>query len=322
MVNSAFPDLPQCRFCRNNLAQVRFTVVRPPERRGEFRQCAHCGGLSFWADPPVTAYVEAYYGDGRAKFQGVVARMRQASVEKRARETHRQVGRAGTCLDIGCGDGQFLLAMQRRGWDVHGSELPGPAYQRAITSLPGKITAGGNFDRGEAWESFDLITLWQVFEHLEDPQAALKTIRRLLKPGGWLVIAVPNPESWQARLGGVAWLHLDPPRHLFLTSPKHFHSLLESNGFEVKAKKYPWLEFGVVGVIQTVFNELGLPRDELLDCLRTKWRNVTRAKKLFYLFGIAFLGLPATLFALAEAGFAASATYELYARRRLERTQG
>lgn len=307
----------RCRSCQTNEFCPRFKVTTPAERSGSFQECAKCGVLNFFPQHPESAYPDDYYGEGPAKFTGMVARLRSWSVQTRALHCHRLTETPGNCLDIGCGDGSFLSAMQAHGWTVRGCELPGPAYERALRQLPGCISAGTEFDANLPDASLDLISLWQVFEHLEEPQIALQKICRLLKPGGCLVIAVPNPSSFQARLGREHWLHFDPPRHLFLPSVGQLRTLLESHHFEVKKIRRPWLEFGIIGTIQTLFNRLDFPRDELLDCLRTRWQNVTVLKKFLYLAAVATLAIPATLFASIEALAGAPATFEIYARRKL-----
>lgn len=307
-----------CHCCGGTDLTTRFAIEKPASRQGIFKECKTCGVLNFFPPRPGEAYEENYYGEGPAKFQGVSGKIRAWSAKSRAARAHRMAGKAGACLDIGCGDGDFLVAIQRLGWEVSGSELPGPAFRRASGRMPGRISSNSDFSRFPD-ASFDFISLWQVFEHLPNPKEMLNTIHRLLKPGGMLVVAVPNPSSWQARLGSREWLHLDPPRHLHLASPHRLSTLLKAAGFDTTRRCNPWIEFGIIGVAQTVFNQFGLPRDEFLDCLRTGWRNVSGVKRVLYLVGLASILAPATMFAAWEAFFGCPATYELWATRRSER---
>lgn len=308
----------RCHCCDGTDLKRKYTIQKPPSRMGFFETCGTCGVLNFFPTHTGEAYEETYYGEGPAKFQGMSGRIRDWSARSRAARAHRTVGKAGACLDIGCGDGDFLAAMQKLGWNVSGTELPGPAFRRAAARLPGCISSPTDFSHFPD-ASFDFISLWQVFEHLSRPNEMLNTVQRLLKPGGTLIVAVPNPASWQARLGGGDWLHLDPPRHLHLASPRQLASLLKKGGFEIVRRDNPWVEFGVVGVVQTAFNEFFLPRDEFLDCLRTGWRNVTKGKRLFYLASLACLLPPATAFAALETLWGCPATYELWAVQNSER---
>ncbi|MGL4648341.1 MAG: class I SAM-dependent methyltransferase, partial [Caldilineaceae bacterium] len=81
---------------------------------------------------------------------------------------------------------------------------------------------------------YDVVTLFDVLEHLHQPTAALREVRRLLRPGGTLVLRVPNLDSWDARLFGEAWAGLDAPRHLYVYGPKTLSATLEAAGFDIE----------------------------------------------------------------------------------------
>ncbi len=98
--------------------------------------------------------------------------------------------------------------------------------QEAVQSLP---LEEADFAPG----SFDLITLWDVLEHLHDPPAALERIRPWLRPGGVLAIGVPNLTSWDARLFGHFWIGWDAPRHLHLFPDATLRRILLRAGFRV-----------------------------------------------------------------------------------------
>jgi SAM-dependent methyltransferase len=270
--------------------------------------------LVFLPDSSSESYDEGYYGDGPSKFPGLSGRLRQEFANRRARRARRLAGSRGACLDIGCGDGDFLAALQTLGWSVTGCELPGPAFQRASERLPGRIVAASTL-RDLPDSSFDLVSLWQVFEHLPNPRDVLHEIHRLLKPGGRLVVAVPNPSAWQARWGGRHWLHLDPPRHLHLATPLQLRNLLHDAGFAPDRCVRPWIEFGPIGVVQTALNKLSLPRDEFFEFLRTGWRSCSRSRRMGYLAVVGILIGPAVILSAAEALFGFPATYEMWAER-------
>ena len=140
----------------------------------------------------------------------------------------------GTLLDIGCAAGTFLVGMKRHGdWTLHGVELsPGVAEiareRHGLDVFTGTLEEAAYPD-----DTFDAITLWDVLEHLHDPAASLREIRRILKPGGVLIIRVPNLASWDARLFGDAWAGLDAPRHLYVFSPQTLSHMLEGAELDV-----------------------------------------------------------------------------------------
>src|SRR5208337_943273 len=140
-------------------------------------------------------------------------------------------------LDIGCGNGDFLVNAQEAGWFVSGLE-PDPeaaavARQRGLHVTMGTVDVLAN-----EWNSFDAITLSHVIEHVHEPNLLLQAVRRLLKPGGVAYIDTPNIDSRGAHYFGKNWRGLEPPRHLVLFNPASLIALLSALGFEgIKIKR-------------------------------------------------------------------------------------
>jgi hypothetical protein len=171
--------------------------------------------------------------------------------------------------------------------------------------------------------SFDLVVLCHVLEHLSDPKATLEEIRRLLKPGGRLAVSVPNFSSWQARLMGPAWFHLDLPRHLFHFPAHGLRRLLEQAGFRCRSEKHFSLSQNPFGWVQSVLNhfESG-PRNDLYSLLKAN--GIPQPKKsLGNTLGLklaCWLGMPLALAAsLFCAAFRRGATITLTAEAAGER---
>jgi SAM-dependent methyltransferase len=116
--------------------------------------------------------------------------------------------------------------------------------------------------------SYDVITIWHVFEHVRQPAETIGKIRSLLKPGGRLIIAVPNAESVQAKRYGLHWFHHDPPRHLFGFGPLSLKMLLTENGFDIEKISTYSLEQNPFGEIQSRLNARGVARDRLYNQLK------------------------------------------------------
>jgi SAM-dependent methyltransferase len=139
----------------------------------------------------------------------------------------------GRILDLGCATGLFLHELCRGGqWrgiglDINEGALA-VARRQAVCVLCGE--AGG---LGLPSAYFDVVTMWDVIEHVPDPVGALAEVYRILRAGGVLLLSTPNCESWQARLWGRHWGGWDVPRHFQVFSSHTLCRLLENSGFEV-----------------------------------------------------------------------------------------
>lgn len=138
----------------------------------------------------------------------------------------------GQLLDVGCGSGQALQNMAELGWRVKGVDFDPQAV--AIAQKKGLEVRVGNLTaQGYPSGSFDAITMSHVIEHVHDPLSLLRECRRILKPGGQLVIVTPNSRSWGHQKYAVSWMHLDPPRHLHIFNSQALCRLVEMAGFKL-----------------------------------------------------------------------------------------
>ena len=161
----------------------------------------------------------------------------------------------GRALDIGCGSGRFLRVLRHSGWEVAGLELNDDTATAARTVHGLAVEASMEVFEDK---SFDLITITHVLEHIRDPQRMLAECARLLKPGGVIAVAVPNIESWQARLTRESWFHLDLPRHLWHFSEKWLSKELAVHGFEQIGVRRLDMAHNIFGWLQSILNYLGL----------------------------------------------------------------
>jgi len=139
----------------------------------------------------------------------------------------------GKILDIGAGTGAFLNHCRNRRWDVFGVEPSSIAREKAFITHGLKLMdSDETLSSGN--ESIDVITMWHVLEHMEDPAKQFQTNYQLLKADGLLVVALPNYESWDAYHYGKFWAAYDVPRHLFHFSQESLTQLSERSGFRVE----------------------------------------------------------------------------------------
>ena len=140
----------------------------------------------------------------------------------------------GRLLDVGCGDGAFLLKAQRMGFACAGLEPWGNAARATLerAGIPFHQMPLEQLD--PALGTFDVITLNHVFEHLTDPDTALQALRKLLAPGGRLLVRMPSTDQILFRRWPQNWFQLEMPRHIYLFTPRNFATLAARQGFRVE----------------------------------------------------------------------------------------
>jgi len=138
----------------------------------------------------------------------------------------------GKILDVGCGSGRFLSIMKAAGWDVAGVENDPAAAKIARERYDIPVVAGTLEEAGVADGLFDCVTLSHVIEHVRDPVGLLRECHRVLKSKGLLVVTTPNIASLGHTKFRQNWLHLDPPRHFFLFSPKTLGAVAKHSRFQ------------------------------------------------------------------------------------------
>jgi SAM-dependent methyltransferase len=173
--------------------------------------------------------------------------------QQRMRLLARAVPPPARLLDVGAGRGRFALAAQRAGYDALGIEPSSRGVHAA-----GAIGAPVMRATIEAAEiepsSIDVVSLWHVLEHLDDPGGAVQHIAGWLRPRGWLLVGVPNLASVQAQIGAQRWYHLDVPRHRVHFTPAGLAALLDARGFAVSATHHLLLEHNPFGMWQSAVN--------------------------------------------------------------------
>lgn len=152
-------------------------------------------------------------------------------LRKKARIVEDQSYRtAGTLLNYGAKTGFFSHYMEKRGWKVTSIEKYHEERLFSLEMFHHRIFDVQEMDRLHP-ETFDVITLWHVFEHCHDPHALLDRFYNLLRPNGILVLACPNICSTDAMHYGANWAAYDVPRHLWHFSPTSLNTLLHKHGF-------------------------------------------------------------------------------------------
>lgn len=259
------PAHQTCNIC-NGALTPRFSRVRDPITDESFAIliCTKCG-LGHTNPHPADLspyYGFRYYGSRHGVTSKFCTRRSLRFLERTADKTTKK-----RLLDVGCGDGSFLLAAREAGWNVMGTEI-NPSSARAFG-----LDVKPNLDHIDHTERFDCVTMWHSLEHMQDIKSTLFLIARLLAPQGHLIIAVPNNGSLQAKLFGPRWLHLDVPRHLYHFDPGSLRFSLEKTGFRVCRSRHHETEYNLMGWSQSAMNYLNPTPNIFLDFLTGKGKD-------------------------------------------------
>lgn len=227
-------------------------VYRKQDRYGsgewfEVVRCTACGLMRVNPRPPGEAiaryYQDTYSWKADQPVAGLLPRMiRAAEHWYRFHLLGYEAGKVmrfcrlkpgAEILDVGCGSGDRLLVYRQLGLEPYGVEISSAAeYARDHLSLA--VRCGNLAQAAYDDEQFDVVTLYNVLEHLHAPKAELQEIHRILRPGGCLVVEVPSADCLQRKIFGPRWSALDVPRDLAYWTPELLRRMMAEGRFEVE----------------------------------------------------------------------------------------
>jgi SAM-dependent methyltransferase len=204
-----------------------------PVSGGDEVVCAACG-LRFSPHRAAAAHDEAYFEHYAGGAYDAQEDARRYEAAKRVQLLRRNVGGQALnkrLLEVGAAGGWFLEAAAAAGFDGFGIE---PADSEAARARArGLDVRTGTIEEADLPEGeLDAVCAWHVIEHIPRPLGALQRLRTALRPGGVLLVEVPNVASVTARRMGEAWPHLDRAHHVAHFTPDAMRALLERAGFE------------------------------------------------------------------------------------------
>jgi 2-polyprenyl-3-methyl-5-hydroxy-6-metoxy-1,4-benzoquinol methylase len=156
--------------------------------------------------------------------------------------------KAGNILDVGAGTGAFLSTMKNANWNCTGIEPDNSAREKALELYGMNLLEAGKIYSLPA-ESFDVITLWHVLEHVHELHKYAEQLKNLLSTDGKLFVAVPNYTSGDEKIYGEFWAAYDVPRHLYHFSPKAMEILLNAHGLKLEKMKPMWYDSVYVSML-------------------------------------------------------------------------
>lgn len=230
-------------------------------------KCSGCGlvltQLPFGFSGIGKYYQGLYYGARKSFVENAVNYLRLRKIVRLSK------GKKVSVLDVGCGNGSFLAALLKKGFNVFGTELA-PEAHFSDSVLLSKICKKELPECGFEQSRFDIITMWHTLEHFLKPFDYLLEAKKILKDEGFLIIEIPNFESWQSRFSKGNWFHLDVPRHLAHYVPESISAFLNLAGFSVLKISHFSFIYGIFGFFQSVINIFTSRKNLFFDLLNGK----------------------------------------------------
>jgi SAM-dependent methyltransferase len=211
-------------------------------------RCTDCGSAVTLGPPEPDAHEAGDYAPGAPRGAGLAAPLLRAFDRRRLTLLRRAMPPPARLVDAGAGRGRFVAAAVAAGYAASGVEPGARGVAAAREAYGVTLVRAGVEDAAIARGSVDVVSLWHVLEHVEDAGAALRAVHAWLAPGGALLVGVPDLGSWQARLAGDRWYHLDLPRHRTHFTRLGLAALLARSGFEVEATTHVLAEHNPFGM--------------------------------------------------------------------------
>jgi SAM-dependent methyltransferase len=261
-----------CPLCRSHSIKLKYPAIKSHGHKYDVYECQGCGlGITHpFPDPEHLAnlYSGENYRDKGRRFIGPIESAIKWLRGGRLRKIEAHATK-GHLLDVGCGRGLMLAMAEENGWQVTGVEYNDETASHARDDLGINMRTGSISDIGFKPASFDAITLWHSLEHMPDAVDVVREAGVLLKPGGLLLISVPNFNSLQSRMSGRHWFHLDVPFHLYHFNTGNLKRLLKCSNMEVVKVEHLSIEMGPFGILQSMLNMSGTRHNLFYDMLKT-----------------------------------------------------
>jgi SAM-dependent methyltransferase len=242
-------DCPACGALLRGWRAAR--AGEPGDARVQVARCVACGTGVTVEPAAAGAHDSGAYATDSPRLSRAAAPVLAAFDRRRLALLRRAgVSPGARIVDAGAGRGRFVAAARAAGYDAHGIE---PSRRGVLAAREGYGVA---LERATIEEAApggaDAVTLWHVLEHVDDPADTLDHVATWLRPGGVLLVGVPNLASLQARLGGGRWFHLDLPRHRTHFTPGGLNTLLDAHDFTPLTTHHVLAEHNPFGMWQSL----------------------------------------------------------------------
>jgi 2-polyprenyl-3-methyl-5-hydroxy-6-metoxy-1,4-benzoquinol methylase len=217
-------------------------------------------------------------------------------------------------LDVGCGSATLLGLLKYRGFRPLGVDFSAEAARVAKAENGVRVVVGSLEQASFPGESFDVVTLFHVMEHVTNPRRVLSEVSRILRPEGVVILQVPNIDSWQFKAFGARWYGLDIPRHVIDYCKDSMLKLLDDSGFVTSRIKHFNLRDNAPALVSSLFPSL----DPISRAVRNRKHGVRESIPAAWLRHVAYLLLVmcAYPFAMLESACGRGATVMIEARKK------
>jgi len=181
----------------------------------------------------------------RTLFEKIYQLVKRNAIKGKVSLLNKEQNSKGKLLDIGCGTGDFLVEAKNQGWSILGFEPNSDAKRLAANK--GVLFTDDIFTLPE--NTFDAVTMWHVLEHVPNLQEYITNLKRIIKPNGTIIIAVPNYKSYDAKYYNRFWAAYDVPRHLWHFSKNSIKRLFSDVDMELKKVKPMWFDSFYVSLL-------------------------------------------------------------------------
>ncbi len=251
-------ELQNCPICQHTTFKPYLVCKDYLVSQDEFtiQSCEGCG-FRFTNPRPDNKSIGGYYQSTdyvshNDKSEGLINKLyrlvRQFTLRQKLNLINSIQPEKGKLLDVGCGTGLLLETCQKGGWSVAGVEPDDSARDVAAGRLEKTVLATIH-EVGE--ESYDIISMWHVLEHVPDLQETINELKSRLRKGGTLLLALPNSDSYDAKHFKQYWAAYDIPRHLSHFTPESVNRLVSQAGFTLTATRPMYFDSFYIGVLST-----------------------------------------------------------------------
>jgi 2-polyprenyl-3-methyl-5-hydroxy-6-metoxy-1,4-benzoquinol methylase len=278
--------LSKCPLCKSGLF-LNYTEIKDHAVSKEsfiLCQCQKCS-LLFTNPRPIEEEIGPYYDfpeyyshekNNKSLTHVLYNKVRNYAVIEKVKLITELKGE-GKLLDYGCGTGEFLNAAKVKGWKIKGVEPTSKARNHANSILANSVVE--NIDQIDEKKKFDVISLFHVLEHIHTLRKTIKKILKHLKSNGYILIAIPNPDSYDAKKYGKQWAGWDVPRHLYhfnQTAIKNFEQVFDLE--LVKINPMPFDSYYVSLLSEGYIKPNQSTVSKYLKAIKTGWKSNTSAK--------------------------------------------